>query len=131
MKNIFFFAVCLALSAVPDRPVPAPKKEPAQPMIAMESNWGTVTQNGNAVRIDGHPVWSATGTILKSGKIAIVWEFLADGRRAPGIYEWDGMKLTGVWNYGDQVTVEDDCSLTGPAHPDTIHPLPPPPGPGL
>jgi hypothetical protein len=117
---------CLCFCATPDRPKSEPKKA-ALPKLAMQSNWGEVTQNGTAIGIEGHTHWSAVGTILKSGKISIVWELLSDGRRAPGIYEWDGKKLIGRWNYGDKVSVEDGGELTGPTHPDTIHPLLMPP----
>jgi hypothetical protein len=119
---------CLCFCATPDRP--EPKKEPKKaelPKLAMQSNWGTLTQIGADIKIEGHTHWSAVGAILKNGKISLSWELLADGRRAPGIYEWDGMKLNGRWNYADQVIVEDDGELTGPTNSDTIHPLPMPP----
>jgi hypothetical protein len=123
---LFIFVASLSVSllnAKPGRQDNEPKKDkpaPKLPDMTMTSNWGVVTQNGNVLKIEGHPHWSAVGEILKSGKVSLVWELLSDGRYAPGFYEWDGKQLNGRWNYADRVSVEDDGSLTGVTNADTI-----------
>jgi hypothetical protein len=132
MRAILTLALFAGLSfsvlAKPERkspdPKPTPKKEQPPPDLRMQSNWGEIQQSGNSLTITGHSHWSAVGTILKNGKVAIVWELLSDGRRAPGLYSWDGVELKGEWNYLENVIVEDDASLRGPTFPDRIYKVP-------
>jgi hypothetical protein len=133
MRAILTLALLVSLSfsvwAKPERNTPAkpaPKKEESLPDLRMQSNWGEITQNGDSITITGHPSWSAIGRILKGGKVALSWEWLSDGSRAPGFYSWDGVELKGVWNYQGVVIVEDDGSLRGPTLLDRIYKVSPP-----
>lgn len=110
----------------PIRPEPktAEPKAPAVQSLAMESNWGTVSQDGQVIRIDGHPQWTATGTIRADGSILVFWTFTVDGRIAPGVYHVKDGELVGVWGYG--CTVEPDGTLAGPTSPDRIYKIMPP-----
>ena len=111
---------CIILSALipfalsaPDKPAkPEAKKiepkKPAVPTLAVagETNWGTLTQAGREIQIEGHPVWEAIGTIREDGKVQIIWTLSGTGRPCPGVYEIqkDGT-LAGVWGYGHQVRI--------------------------
>lgn len=105
------------------------QKPPACPDVAMESNWGTVTQNGKDVMISGHPQWSAQCHFRDDGKVFVLWTFNSDGREAPGLYEvkmHEGKAfLEGRWGYEGDVEFDLEGGIVGTHYYDSIRPLSP------
>lgn len=85
----------------PDR-LPPPKEKPQElPKIVSQTNWGTLTQQGDSLTISGHPQWSAFGTVdPKTKKVTITWIELATGRLALSMYDADNNgDMRGFWDF--------------------------------
>ena len=93
------------------------KKEPD---ISGESNWGTVTQKGKTVTLEGHPLWIATGEIRADGKLKLQWIELATGRPAPSLYTIKGNDITGEWGWLTDTQWLENGDLVGDLRPDAI-----------
>jgi hypothetical protein len=98
------------------------REEPGKGInLAMESNWGTVTQDGLKVSIDGDEAWSAKGTIRKDGKLFLLWLELGTGRTAPSVYTLKDGTITGLWGYALDCRVNDAGELVGDVSRDDIY----------
>lgn len=122
------FATCLTLalsplvylSAKPDRPIP--KKPLPVPNIAGDSRWGTITQSGKKIEIDGDPKWYVKhGEIRADGKLFVIWIFRDDGKAAPGLYTINADRsITGHWQWGESAMQDDKGNWIGLTQTDTL-----------
>lgn len=120
-SRVVFVLACLFVAAFafakPDRPTD--KKADKMPDMSAwngMTNWGVFEAKGNRVTFRGHAHWEADGVIRKrDGKweMFLVWQLVADGRRAPGIYPLGRDPITGHWNYGDACEELPDGSFKG------------------
>ncbi len=108
MRIFTFLIACILV------PVPSPPARNELPQIAMQSNWGTVTQVGASVSVNGHAEWRASGRIRQDGKLALDWTHLPDGRAGLSLYDTSDTKsLRGKWGWTDKVRFGEDGELIG------------------
>lgn len=88
-------------SAPPDKPK---KKRPLPvPEISGECSYGTITQTGRKVWIDGHANWYvADGEIKDDGTLYVKWIHRGTGRIATGRYAInEDTSIVGAWAWDD------------------------------
>ncbi len=108
------------IAAKPDKT--PPKSVPVPDLSHLgETNWGEFKQDGRKLTLRGNSHWEADGEIRKDGKVWLVWTLLSDGKRAPGLYDVKDKTLVGLWAYGEDVTIEDDGTVTGLRFGDQIY----------
>ncbi len=118
MRAAILFALILTASAWAKPAREAPKKAPSLPT---ESNWGTFTQDGPRVSLDGHRDWSASGLVRKDGRLELLWLELATGRTAPSVYRLEDGKAFGLWGWSLDSHVDEAGDLVGDTRVDTIY----------
>lgn len=89
------------------------------PDIQGPSVWGNVELRGRSLTIDGHPRWSAVGTLLPSGVIKLTWIEVDTGRCGHGRYEISGRGVSGTWGWLENTEWTEDGQLLG-GRPDVI-----------
>ncbi len=111
MRTILLLVLLLA---------PAREENAKAPDLNMESNWGTVKQDGPNIAIGGHAHWTASGEIRKDGKVYLMWQTVASGEFAPALYEVKDGAMVGKWGWLKDVEFDDDGNITGELCDDTI-----------
>lgn len=90
------------------------------PPLPGKTNWGNITQAGRNFTIKGHASWEAEGRFRDDGKVVIIWTLLSTKECCPGVYEWDGIDLIGVWGYAGMVFIDEAGELQGETRGDRI-----------
>lgn len=130
---LWFVIASLILHAAPERPPIKPVAPMAKarfvPVLPVETNWGTIEQQGRNFRITGHPTWDGVGEIRADGTVYLLWRLLSTGEPAPSVYRItkgdNGNELHGFWNYAENCRVENG-ELKGLDRRDVIRRLPVP-----
>ena len=109
-----YSAICFAVWAYQDIP-----------NLAKNSNWGKLTQDGKKLKIEGDPVWAATGIIRDDGCIYLEWVNIHDGRLGHSVYGLnDKSELIGLWGWCDETEINDRGAITGNTRDDRIYSIP-------
>lgn len=121
---MILFTVALTTDAKPDKPAPKAEQKKAMPPVIVSglTNWGTLTQSGTSIKLEGHPVWDAIGNVRPDGRVYILWTLKATSEPCPGVYNVnkDG-SLDGLWGYGGRCQVDEKGDLVGDTHSDRIY----------
>ena len=76
-------AILAVIVATAQEPIGTPLNLASIPVG--ETNWGTLKRDGRNLTIE-HKDWTATGLVLNSGKIIIVWNQRSDNQIWVGVY---------------------------------------------
>ncbi len=125
LAAVLLAPIALLTDAKPTKPPTPPKTVAPAPKLPVETNWGTVTQNGYKFTISGDPDWSAEGEI-KDGKAYVLWTDLRFDLPAPSIYQVVVVEGTvtmhGLWGYLDGVKVDrQQGTIIGDLSADSIY----------
>ena len=93
----------------------------ALPDLAMQCQFGAITQFGPSIQISGNPSWTALGVLRNDGKIQVLWTRGGSLEPLPGVYEFKDGKLIGHYGYALQSWIDDKGELAGTRNPETLY----------
>ena len=93
--------LCGSADAKPAKPEKKPEPKPAELTVidlsAKSSTWGTITQEGRRLKVDGHDAWFANGEIRPDGT---VYSPRRDAGREPVHHRPDRQDAEASWTVG-------------------------------
>ncbi len=92
-----FLATSAAFSQAEEKPLPK---------LAGGCTYGRITQTGRQLSVNGHPRWTAVGSIREDGKVFLIWTDAFGNHAALSVYAVKGKRLEGTWGWADDCEID-------------------------
>jgi hypothetical protein len=118
LLSLCILAAITGAAPVRERAEPSPPAPEKKSDLSGECRWGTITQTGKLLKIDGKATlegtWDGHGVVRDDGTLSILWRERDQDRTALSVYQavGDG-RFIGTWGWAGECNLEDTGALVG------------------